>query len=286
MNIMKKYKIWFSISIITVLIGVAMFFYRGINIGIDFVGGTTVLIDIGKEFDKSEVDEILAKYSQDGVSKKINGTQVEVRSKNFETDKVGNFFNELKTKYSLEDSNLLHQTEISGSIGKELTLRALIALAIATLGMLIYIIVRFEIYFGIAAIIALIHDVLITLSAYSIFMVPINSPFIASILTIVGYSINDTIVIFDRIRENRKLHTGKSNDYIANLSIKQSLVRCINTSVTTIVIVLCVYIFVPSVREFSFPILIGIISGTYSSIFIATPLWVMLASKGNKKLNK
>lgn len=286
MNITKKYKLCFSISIITILIGVALFFYRGINIGIDFVGGTTVLIDIGKEFDKLEVDEILKKYSQDAVSKKVNGTQVEVRSKNFETDKVSSFFNELKEKYSLDDSALLSQTEIGGSIGRELTVRALIALLVATIGMLIYIIIRFEIYFGIAAVVALIHDVLITLSAYSIFMVPINSPFIASILTIVGYSINDTIVIFDRIRENKKLHSGKSNEYIANLSVKQSLVRCINTSITTIIIILCVYIFVPSVREFSFPILIGIISGTYSSIFIATPLWSMLAPKKDNKLNK
>ena len=160
MNITKKYKVWFSISIITILIGVALFFYRGINIGIDFVGGTTVLIDIGKEFDKLEVDEILKKYSQNAVSKKVNGTQIE---------------------YSLEDSALLSQTEISGSIGKELTIRALIALLIATIVMLVYIIIRFEIYFGIAAVVALIHDVLITLSAYSIFMVPINSPFMLTL---------------------------------------------------------------------------------------------------------
>ena len=137
MNITKKYKVWFSISIITILIGVALFFYRGINIGIDFVGGTTVLIDIGKEFDKLEVDEILKKYSQNAVSKKVNGTQIEVRGKNFETDEVASFFNELKDKYSLEDSALLSQTEISGSIGKELTIRALIALLIATIVMLV-----------------------------------------------------------------------------------------------------------------------------------------------------
>lgn len=283
MSIVKRYKLWFLISIIIILIGVGMFFYRGVNIGIDFVGGTTVSIEIGKEFNKEEVDQILSKYSKDATSKKVNETQLEIRSKEFTVDKVKEFFNELKEKYELEESALLSQNEIGESVGKELTKRALIAVFIATICMLIYIVIRFEIFFGIAAIIALIHDVLITLSAYSIFFVPINSPFIAAILTIVGYSINDTIVIFDRIRENKKIHSGKSDEFIADLSLKQSFVRCINTSLTTIVIILSVYIFVPSVREFSFPILIGMISGTYSSLFIATPIWTLLNSRKSKK---
>lgn len=282
-NIVKRYKLWFLISLIVILIGAALFFYRGLNIGIDFVGGTTVMIDMGQDFNKPEVDEILSKYSEDGVSKKVDDTKLEIRSKEFSTEKVSEFFGELKDKYQLEDSALLSQTEIGESVGKDLTTRAIIALVIATIGMLIYIVIRFEIYFGIAAIIALIHDVLITLSAYAIFLIPLNSPFIAAILTIVGYSINDTIVIFDRIRENKKLHSSKSNEEIAGLSLRQSYVRCINTSITTIVIILCVYIFVPNIREFSFPILIGMISGTYSSIFIATPVWVLLTKNKSKK---
>lgn len=286
MSIVKKYKLWFSISIVVILIGIALFFYRGFNVGIDFVGGTTISIEIGKEFNKEEVDQILDKYSKDTTSKQVNGTQIEIRSKEFSTDKVKEFFGELKEKYGLEDSALLSQTEIGESVGKELTTRALVAIIIATIFMLIYIVIRFEINFGIAAIIALIHDVLITLSAYVIFFVPINSPFIAAILTIVGYSINDTIVIFDRIRENKKLHLNKPDEYIADLSLRQSFVRCMNTSLTTIVIILAVYIFVPSVRDFSFPILIGMISGTYSSLFIATPIWVVLNSKKSKRNKK
>lgn len=285
MNIVKKYKLWFSISILIILVGICLFFYRGINIGIDFVGGTTVSIEIGKEFDKSDVDQILNKYSGDALSKKVNETQIEIRGKDLPVNKVKEFFVELKEKYDLDDSALLSQNEIGESVGKELTNRALIALFIATICMLIYIIVRFELFFGIAAVIALVHDVLITLTAYSIFYVPINSPFIASILTIVGYSINDTIVIFDRIRENKKVYANKSNEFIADLSLKQSFSRCINTSLTTIVIILSVYVFVPSVREFSFPILVGMISGTYSSLFIATPIWMLLGSRKvkNKK---
>lgn len=283
MSIVKRYKLWFLISIVIILIGIGMFFYQGVNIGIDFVGGTTISIEIGKEFNKEEVDQILSKYSEGATSKKVNETQLEVRSKEFTVDKLKEFFNELKEKYELEESALLSQNEIGESVGKELTNRALIAVFIATIFMLIYIVIRFEVFFGIAAVIALIHDVLITLSAYSIFFVPINSPFIAAILTIVGYSINDTIVIFDRIRENKKIYSGKSDEFVADLSLKQSFVRCMNTSLTTIVIILSVYIFVPSVREFSFPILIGMISGTYSSLFIATPIWVMLNRRKSKK---
>ena len=283
MNAIKKYKLWFSISIVIILIGIVMFFYRGLNIGIDFIGGTTISIDIGKEYEKADVDKIIKKYSKDAVLKKVNDTGLEIRSKEFPTEKVKEFFDELKGLYGLEDSALLSQNELGESVGKELTSRALVALIIATLCMLIYIIIRFELLFGIAAIVALVHDVLITLSAYAIFFVPINSPFIAAILTIVGYSINDTIVIFDRIRENKKLHSGKSPEYIANKSLEQSYVRCINTSLTTIVIILAVYIFVPSVREFSFPIFIGMIAGTYSSLFIATPTWSLLSSLKSKK---
>ena len=169
MSIVKRYKLWFLISIIIILIGVGMFFYRGVNIGIDFVGGTTVSIEIGKEFNKEEIDQILSKYSKDATSKKVNETQLEIRSKEFTVDKVKEFFNELKEKYELEESALLSQNEIGESVGKELTNRALIAVFIATICMLIYIVIRFEIFFGIAAIIALIHDVLITLSAYSFF---------------------------------------------------------------------------------------------------------------------
>lgn len=283
-SIINKYKIWFSIPIIIIIVGIILFLYRGLNIGIDFVGGTTVSIEIGKEFDKNEIDGILSKYSEDAITKVVDNTQLEIRSKNFSTDKVKEFFEELKGKYELNDSNFLSQNEIGESVGKELTNRALIALIIATICMLIYIVIRFELLFGISAIIALAHDVLITLSAYSIFSVPINSPFIAAILTIVGYSINDTIVIFDRIRENKKLYIGKSDEFIANLSLKQSFTRCINTSITTLVIIFLVYVMVPSVREFSFPILIGILSGTYSSLFIATPVWVILNKmKGKKK---
>jgi preprotein translocase SecF subunit len=156
----------------------------------------------------------------------------------------------------------------------------LIALLLANLGILIYISFRFEWKFGIAAIAALIHDVLIMLVVYSIAQIAINASFIAAILTIVGYSINDTIVVFDRIRENKK-HTKKI-DYndLVNRSISETMVRSINTSLTTLVTILALYILgVPAIKDFALPLVVGIIAGTYSSIFIASPLWVLLDQK-------
>lgn len=154
---------------------------------------------------------------------------------------------------------------------------------IAVIGMLIYVVIRFEFSFGIAAIIALLHDVLITISVYAVFGITINTPFIAAILTIVGYSINDTIVIFDRIRENRKKLRGKSVEEIADMSITQTMSRSINTTLTTLITIVCVYIFVPTVRDFAFPLIVGIASGACSSIFIASPIWCILANRQKNK---
>ena len=149
--------------------------------------------------------------------------------------------------------------------------------------MLIYIAIRFEFKSGIVALVALMHDVLITFSVYAIFDLTINSPFIAAILTIVGYSINATIVIFDRIRENEKKTRRKSHSEIANLSVNQTMKRSINTTLTTLFTIVSVYAFVPSVREFAFPIIVGIVSGGYSSVLIAPSLWVVIKGRKNSK---
>ena len=148
--------------------------------------------------------------------------------------------------------------------------------------MLIYIAVRFEFKFGVIALIALAHDLLITISVFAVFGISINSPFIAAVLTIVGYSINATIVIFDRIRENLKLSGRVSAAEVANKSVTQTMARSINTTLTTLFTIVAVYIFVPTVRGFSFPIIIGIISGLFSSVFIAPSLWVLVTERKKK----
>ena len=202
-------------------------------------------------------------------------------NKDFNNEERKKIFEDFKTKYNLTDEDLLRADQFGPSVGKEIQSRALIAIIISVIGMLIYIAFRFELSFAISAIIVLTHDVLIVLAMYLILQVPINSPFVAAILTILGYSINDTIVIFDRVRENLKF-TRKKIDYvkIANDSVSQSLSRSINTSLTTLVTVVALYVLgVEQIKEFALPLIVGIIAGTYSSIFIASPLWVMVKQR-------
>lgn len=279
LKIIEKTKLWFISSFLIIVIGIGFFAYHGLNTGIDFKGGTQLVYDLGKEYNKAEVDSIVKKYAPDATTNTVEKTQIEIKANGLDSSKVSELTKELKDKYKLDDKALLSQEEIGASIGSELTRNALIALTVAVIGMLLYVIVRFEMYFGIAAIIALVHDVLITLSVYTIFNVPVNSPFIAAMLTIIGYSINDTIVIFDRIRENNKIMRRSNYTEVANRSITQTFGRSINTTFTTLVTIVAVYFFVPAVREFSFPLVIGITSGAYSSIFIASPIWVYLKNK-------
>lgn len=281
-KIVERTKLWFSISLIVIIIGMVTLATKGLNEGIDFAGGTLISIDMKKDFDKNEVEEILKKYDPNVLTNKAfadNTVELEIKSNSISDQDVNKLFNDVKIKY--KDAQLKSQETIGASIGKELRNKALLSAVIAIIAMLIYIGIRFEFKFGAAAVIALLHDVLVTLSVYAIFQVPINSPFIAAMLTILGYSINDTIVVFDRIRENKKKLRGKKIDYIADLSINETLTRSINTVVTTLITIVSVNILVPQVREFTAPLIIGIVSGCYSSIFIASPLWVIF--KKNKK---
>ena len=287
-KIIEKTKIWFSISLAIILVGIVLMATRGLNFGIDFKGGTKIVVDFGDSFDKVEADGIVKEYAPDAVTKTVESTQYEIKSKDLDETKTAEMFDALKEKYSLEDSALISQSQIGPSVGKELTRNAVLSVLVACIAMLIYIAIRFEFNFGIAAIVALVHDVLITLAFYAIFDIPVNSSFIAAMLTIVGYSINDTIVIFDRIREDRHNMRRNTSTEIANASINKTLSRSINTSLTTLIIIGAVNIFVPTVREFSLPLLIGIAAGAYSSIFIASPIWVLLQkrNKKNKKIKK
>mgnify|MGYP004482090793 CR=1 FL=1 len=284
-KVIEKTKIWFSISLAIILVGIVLMATRGLNFGIDFKGGTKIVVDFGDSFDKVEADGIVKEYAPDAVTKTVESTQYEIKSKDLDETKTAEMFDSLKEKYSLEDSALISQSQIGPSVGKELTRNAVLSVLVACIAMLIYIAIRFEFNFGIAAIVALVHDVLITLAFYAIFDIPVNSSFIAAMLTIVGYSINDTIVIFDRIREDRHNMRRNTSTEIANASINKTLSRSINTSLTTLIIIGAVNIFVPTVREFSLPLLIGIAAGAYSSIFIASPIWVLL-QKRNKKNKK
>ncbi|MCD2500342.1 protein translocase subunit SecF [Clostridium sp. NSJ-145] len=284
-KIVEKSKIWFSISLIVIVVGLGFMLTKGLNFGIDFKGGTKLVIDFGKEYNKPEVDEVVKAIVPDAVTKTVEDTQYEIKDRDLDETKTTELFDKLKETYSLEDTALLSQTQVGASVGRELTRNSIIALFVACIVMLIYLAIRFKMDYGIAAVIALLHDVLITISVYAIFNIPVNTPFIAAILTVVGYSMNDTIVIFDRIRENTKTMRRATSAEIADKSISQTLGRSIKTTITTLFAIGAVNLFVPTVREFSFPLLIGITAGAYSSIFIASPIWVKLRD-GNKHKNK
>ena len=287
-KIIEHKKIWFSISIIIIVIGFLFVSIRGLNIGIDFQGGTEITMNFGHEFNKADVDNIIYKYNPDAITTTANnGTELDIKATNFSTEKTNEMIKEIESTFNLSSDALVSQNEIGPSIGQQLTKGAIIALSIAVICMLIYVAIRFEFAYGISAIIALAHDALITISIYAIFNIPVNTPFIAAILTVIGYSVNDTIVIFDRIRENRKKMNGESFDSIANKSLSQTMSRSINTTLTTLTTIVAMYIFVPSIRDFAFPLIIGIVSGGCSSIFIVTPVWCVIKNrKSAKKIKK
>jgi preprotein translocase SecF subunit len=284
LKIIEKTKIWFALSLTVILIGIGFMVFRGLNFGIDFKGGTEIVIQMKDDFNKQEADDIAKKYTDDLVSNVVDGNKYKVKSSNLDSQHVSDLVNELKEKYELEENPLVSQNEIGASVGNDLKKHSLISLSIALVAMLIYIAIRFEFKFGIASVVALAHDVLVTLSVYAIFDIQINTPFIAAMLTIVGYSMNDTIVIFDRIREISRGNRRKNVVEIADISLTQTIERSINTTLATLLTIIAINILVPSVRDFAFPLIVGIATGAYSSIFIASPVWVILKKKMKHKV--
>ena len=181
------------------------------------------------------------------------------------------------------DSEIISRDSVSATIGKEMMSTFAKAVLVVVILMLIYIWFRFELLSGISAILALCHDVLIVLSVYAIFQLPIYTTFIAAILTVLGYSINATIVVFDRIRENSRLLRKESFENVVNKSVWQTLSRSINTSVTTLITLLCLYILgVTSIRQFMLPLIVGVVCGAFSSVFLAGQFWVLFKAKKAK----
>ncbi|WP_243414599.1 protein translocase subunit SecF [Sporosalibacterium faouarense] len=290
MDFMSKSKIFFAISILIIIAGLITMAVSGLNFGIDFTGGTLLQIDFGKEVPVEEVREITNDIDPNAsvIYAGTNNEQVIIKTtKSMDNAARKEFFSKFKEKYDLEDEALVQSQIFGPSIGQEIRRKAIISVLIATIGMLIYITFRFEFKFGISAIIALIHDVLIALTIYALLRIPVNSSFVAAMLTIVGYSINDTIVVFDRIRENLKIMKKDKYSHIVNTSISQTISRSINTSFTTLLAIVTLYVLgVEAIKDFALPLIVGVLAGTYSSIFIASPVWTLLKVKvGGKKIN-
>jgi preprotein translocase subunit SecF len=288
LKIIEKTKIWFAASLIVILVGMGFLAVKGLNFGIDFAGGTILEAKLNQQVNSEDVRSIVGKYVNDASVQTVENTGIMIRSSSITKDQIAQVKKDINGKYGTNDS-VWSEENVGPSIGKELTRNAIIALLVATLAMLVYVAFRFEIRFGVAAILALVHDVLVMITVYAVLQIPVNSAFIAAILTVVGYSINDTIVIFDRIRENMRFMRKVDNVELANVSITQSMARSVNTVLTTLFTITVLYfVGVSSVKELALPLIIGIISGCYSSIFIASPIWVMLksSSKGKRELAK
>ncbi len=295
-KVVEKSKIFAAISLLIIVIGAICFgVFGGFAQDVDFAGGMTMYIDMGKDdIDLDELGQFIKDSTPDGVNPTVqrsDGTQVVIKTTPIATEVRDALQTAILEKYELAPEAVLQVDNVDASVGDELKTQALTATAIAAVLMLIYITIRFEMRTGIAAVICLLHDVLIMLTVYAVFRIPVNSNFIAAVLTIVGYSINNTIVVFDRIRENYAKNKRAPFAETVNTSIKQTLGRSISTTITTLLPVIMLFIFgVTSIRQFTIPLMVGLLAGTYSSVLLAGPLWVALknaqAKSKKKKLAK
>lgn len=280
-KIMEKKWLWFGISLTIIAIGLVNILLNGLNWGIDFTGGTILQYNIREIYDLQDVRDVLSKFNlKDSDAKKAGDTNQElvIRTVALTKEQQADITAALQQKW--DKSELIRAEKVDAVIGKELQRQAIVGLIIANIGMLIYITFRFEFKSAVAAIAALLHDVLMVISLYAILRIPVDSTFIAVILTIVGYSINDTIVVFDRIRENLRLMRKTPFNDVANLSIIQTIARSINTSLTTLLTIIVLFLFGgETIKDFTLALIVGIASGTYSSIFIASPIWAMWRQK-------
>ncbi|MFH1878312.1 MAG: protein translocase subunit SecD [Candidatus Omnitrophota bacterium] len=280
----KIRKIAYAGSLLLIVIGMGSFIHRGAaNYGVDFTGGTVQQFKFSEVVPVQKVREALSKVGlgDSSIQKFGEEKEVIVRSMSDKTDAIVKGLNDTFGEGAFE---VMRVETVGPAVGLDLRRAAVKALIFAMIGICIYIALRFEFRFAITAIIALIHDVLVSLGLLALTGREISLPVIAALLTIVGYSINDTIVLFDRIREDRKFMRKSSQEEIINASINQTLSRTVLTSVTTLLVVLALFIFGGKViNDFSFVLLVGVIVGTYSSIFIASPLLIDWPSRKRQK---
>lgn len=289
MNIIKNRVFYISVSCVIILVGLAFMFYnqskgKGLfNYDIQFTGGTSIEINLGESNISNE--EILKVFTEvtlienPQVQRIGDGSSIIIKTKSLDADIRGNLVNTLSETYSIDKSNFSTE-DVSATISSEMKKTSIISIISACLAILIYVSIRFKDFkFGASSILALLNDALILIVFYGVFRIPLNNTFIAALLTVLGYSINSSIIIFDRVRENKNKNRSISNEELINRSVKQTLKRSIFTSLTTFFTVFCLYIFgVESVKVFALPVIVGIVCGTYTSIFIAGSIWYILSS--------
>ena len=278
----KYYKSANILSLVLIIISVIFLIFKGLNYGVDFKGGTLIELRVhDKNISISNVRDSFNSLNLNGVNVKKFGNQTDYIVKFQNTDvKNPDFVNEIKKNLknsSGYDFSFRRVENVGPKVSSELLKSGIIAIALSLFAMLFYIWVRFEWQFSIGAIMALFHDVIVTLGIFSIFSLEINLSIVAAVLTIVGYSMNDTVVIYDRVRDNLKKYSNIQIFELTNISINETLSRTIITSITTLLALVSIYVFGGEIlKGFSFAMILGVFFGTYSSIYIACPLLVSL----------
>ena len=279
----KYYNFFNIISILLITASILLLIFKGLNFGIDFKGGTLIeLRSSDNKINISSLRDSLKNMNLGDVSVKNFGNEKDFLIK-FENNTQKNIIE--KIKITLENSfgnsfNFRRVENVGPKVSRELLKSGIIAISVALILMLIYIWIRFEWQFSLGAILALFHDVIVTLGLFSLLGLEINLSIIAAVLTIVGYSMNDTVVIFDRVRENLRKYSDIKIFELTNISINETLSRTLITSITTLFVVSSLFIFGGgSLRGLSFALIVGVLSGTYSSIFVSTPIMMFLRDK-------
>ena len=276
------FRLFIFVSLVLILISVGFIFFKGLNFGVDFKGGTLIEIRVDNSATGiGDIRQSFLRMNLGDVNVKKFGKTNDYLIKFEETDNnKNNLIKNIKSQLSKDignNFNFRRVEKVGPKVSSELLKSGLIAIILSLSAMLFYIWIRFEWQFSLGAIIALIHDVIITIGFFSILAFEINLSIVAAVLTIVGYSMNDTVVIFDRVRENLKKYSSKSISEISNLSINETLSRTIITSLTTLLALLSIFFFGGKILHgFSFAMILGVIFGTYSSIFIANPILIKL----------
>lgn len=291
-DIIGKRKIWYAISSLLIIASLFFMVTRGFNMGIDFTGGTIMDLRFEKAVNINDVRAVLNEYNLSNSTIQLSGESssstesenVMIRTVDLEEQERKEVMAGLTDK--LGAYQVLREEKVGATMGTELIMNAVYATIISWLLIIAYVSYRFEFKFGISAVLGLAHNVIIVLGAFALTQRQIDSSFVAALLTIIGYSINDTIVIFDRIRENLKLHFRKNGDIVelVNTSNYQTMTRSIYTVSTVLFATFALYFFGgDTTKDFAFALLIGFFCGAYTSIFIASPLWVTFRRYSDKK---